>query len=139
MQVVTVVWHYKAYDVVSCDVLCLESELEEYDTGGVLCNLSRIRCWEDLVAKYQLAARDRPEQKWECPEDRKKAKDVLSSSAIIKANEFDFTWMIGMARQVTKLRSWPWEWPQTIDMGYTGKDYSKAALTDQVDLPQNHH
>ena len=77
--------------MVSCDVLCLESELEEYDTDGVLCNLSRVRCWEDLVAKYQLAARDRPEQKWECPEDRKKAKDVLSRSAIIKANEFDFS------------------------------------------------
>ena len=137
----------KAYDAASCDVHRLESELEDYDTDGFLHNLAHVKCREDLKASIEdmeqsirwLEIDLRPKQRWECPEDRKKAEEVLSISA---RKLFNLTSALNDWERLTGDKAAELTLgvaAKTIDHSIVtratqGEDCSKAALTDHVNL-----
>ena len=125
----------------------LESELEDDDTDGFLHNLARVKCREDLEASIEDMERSirwleinlRPEQRWECPEDRKKAEEVFSISArklfnlTSALNDWDrltgdkaAELTLGVAAKTIYL--------SIVTRATQGEDCSKAALTDHVNL-----
>eukprot|EP00731_Ephydatia_muelleri_P025603 Em0017g686a len=124
-----------------------ESELEDDDTDGFLHNLARVKCREDLEASIEDMERSirwleinlRPEQRWECPEDRKKAEEVFSISArklfnlTSALNDWDrltgdkvAELTLGVAAKTIYL--------SIVTRATQGEDCSKAALTDHVNL-----